>query len=240
MDPSFSLRHRSPPSDIINTDDSIEMHEHVKPSRPYRSQLRAEQAKETRTRISDAARALFLERGFAATTMAAVAEQAGVAPETVYAAYRSKAGLLEGVVRSAVFRDGEPDEALQAGWVKELLRLPDLPTQITALARHTAQTVALTSPIYATMTGAGTSASELDELQRQLRKLRFSSQAAVIAAIATEQTLRPELTIEEAADTFSALASPELHHILTTDRGWSQERYARWLEQTTKAALLPD
>jgi hypothetical protein len=44
--------------------------------------------------------------------------------------------------------------------------------------------------------------------------------------------------VEEAADTFSALASPELHHALTADRGWSQRRYARWLEETTRAALL--
>jgi AcrR family transcriptional regulator len=218
------------------------MDEHVKPPRPYRSQLRAEQARRTRTRITDAAHALFLERGFAATTIAAIAEQAGVAPETVYAIYRTKSGLLDGVVRSAVFRDGEPEDVLQAGWVKELLRLPDLSAQITALARHTAQTVALTSPIYATITAAGTGTGdgELHELQRQLRQLRFSGQAAVIAAIATDLTLRPGLTIEEAADTFSAIASPELHHILTTDRGWPHERYARWLEQTTKAALLPE
>jgi AcrR family transcriptional regulator len=216
------------------------MDEPVKPPRPYRSQLRAEQARRTRARIIEAARALFLERGFAATTIAAVAEQAGVAPETVYAIYRTKAGLLDGVVRSAVFRDGEPEDVLQAGWVKELLRLPDLSAQITALARHTAQTVALTSPIYATITAAGTGTGELHELQRQFRQLRFSAQAEVIAAIATDQTLRPGLTIEEATDTFSAIASPELHHILTTDRGWSHERYARWLEQTTKAALLPE
>jgi AcrR family transcriptional regulator len=216
------------------------MKKHVKTSRPYRSQLRAEQAQRTRTRITEAARALFLERGFAATTIAAVAQQAGVAPETVYAIYRSKSGLLEGVVRSAVFREGEPMEVLEAGWVQELLGLPDLPAQIASLARHTAQTVALTSPIYATLAGAGTGASEIGELQRKFREIRFNSQAAVIAAIATGETVRPGLTVDEAADTFSALASPELHHILTTDRGWSQARYARWLEQTTKTALLPD
>jgi AcrR family transcriptional regulator len=237
---TVARHHRSPLSAIINIGDSNGMNKHVKPSRAYRSQLRAEQAQHTRARITEAAQALFLERGFAATTIAAVAEQAGVAPETVYANYRNKPGLLEGVVRSAVFRDGEPTEVLQAGWVKALLGLPDLPAQIAALARHTAQTVALTSPIYAAMTGAGTGSGDIDELRRKFREIRFSGQAAVIAAIATEQTVRPGLTVQDAADTFSALASPELHHILTTDRGWSQERYARWLEQTTKVALLPD
>jgi TetR/AcrR family transcriptional regulator, regulator of autoinduction and epiphytic fitness len=215
------------------------MREHVKPPRPYRSQLRAEQARRTQAQITEAARALFLARGFGATTIAAVAAQAGVAPETVYAAYRSKAGLLQSVVRSAVLRDDEPDDVLERRWVKELLRLPDLSAQMAALARHTAETVRLTSPIYATIRAAGTAASELEDLQRELRRMRFRGQATVIAAIATEAALRPGLTVQAAADTFSAIASPELHDILTNDRGWSHARYARWLEDTTNAALLP-
>jgi AcrR family transcriptional regulator len=216
------------------------MSERVKPSRPYRSAVRAEQARRTQTRITEAARALFLERGFAATTIAAVAEQAGVAPETVYAVYRTKAGLLDSVVRAAVLRDDEPEDVLEHGWVSDLLRLPDPAAQVAALARHTARTVELTSPIHGVIAAAGSGNAELDELRRQLRELRFDGQAKVIAAIAGEHALRPGLTVQDAADTFSALASPELHRVLTVDSGWSEQRYARWLEQTTKAALLPD
>jgi AcrR family transcriptional regulator len=216
------------------------MSERVKPSRPYRSAVRAEQARRTQTRILEAARALFLERGFAATTIAAVAEQAGVAAETVYAVYRTKAGLLDSVVRAAVLRDAGPDDVLEHGWVKEVLQLPDLAAQVAALARHTARTVELTSPIHGVIAAAGSGNAELDDLRRQLRELRFDGQAKFIAAIADEHALRPGLTVQDAADTFSALASPELHRVLTVDRGWSQRRYARWLEQTAKAALLPD
>jgi hypothetical protein len=95
---------------------------------------------------------------------------------------------------------------------------------------------------YATVTaaGTGTGSGELADLLRQLREMRFNGQRTVIAAITDGQTLRPGLTVNDAADTFSALASPELHHILTADRGWSQQRYARWLERTTRTALLPD
>jgi hypothetical protein len=85
---------------------------------------------------------------------------------------------------------------------------------------------------------AGADVSELNELQRRLQDYRFSGQAKFIATIANEHSLRPGVTVEEAAATFSALASPELHHILTADRGWSQERYARWLERTALATLL--
>src|SRR5512144_2850216 len=131
------------------------MGERVKRRRPYRSAVRAEQAQRTRARILEAARALFLERGFAATTITSVAQAAGVATETVYVAYRSKAGLLEAVVLAAVLRDGEPDEPLERRWVREALALPDARAQLAALARHTAETVVLTSPIYAVMRAAG-------------------------------------------------------------------------------------
>lgn len=215
------------------------MREPVKRRRPYRSAVRVEQAQRTRARILEAARGLFLDRGFAATTIASVADAAGVAPETVYATYRSKAGLLEAVVLAAVLRDDEPDEALERRWVREVLQLPDLCAQIRALARHTAETVELTSPIYAVMRAAGAGVSELQELQRSLQEYRFSGQAQLIVTIANGRSLRPGVSVEEAAATFSALASPELHHILTADRGWSQDRYAQWLERTVEATLLP-
>lgn len=214
------------------------MGERVKRRRPYRSAIRAEQAQRTRGRILEAARALFLVQGFAATTIANVADAAAVAPETVYAVYRSKAGLLEAVVLAAVLRDDEPEEALERRWAREVLELPDLRAQITALARHTAETVGLTSPMYAVMRAAGAGVRELDELQRRLQDYRFRGQAEFIATIADGRSLRSGLSVEEAAATFSALGSPELHHILTVGRGWSQERYARWLERTAVAALL--
>ena len=214
------------------------MDERVKRRRPYRSAVRAEQAQRTRARVLDAARALFLEEGFAATTIAAVAKAARVAPETVYATYRSKAGLLEAVVLAAVVRDDEAEQALERRWVREVLELPDLRAKITALAGHTAETVELTSPMYAVMRDAGAGVRELDDLQRRLQDYRFSGQAQVIATIADGPSLRPGVSVEEAAATFSALASPELHNILTVARHWPQERYARWLERTVVAALL--
>ena len=107
--------------------------------------------------------------------------------------------------------------------------------QITALARHTAETVGLTSPIYAVIGAAGAGLRELDELQRGLQDYRFTVQAEFIATITDGRSLRSGL---KAAATFSARASPELHHILTVGRGWSQTRYTRWLERTAIAALL--
>ena len=216
------------------------MGEEVRSRRRYRSPVRAAAAARTQAQIVVAARALFLERGFADTTIAAIAAHAGVAPESVYAIYRSKAGLLDAVVRGAVLRDDEPEDPVERRWVKHLLRLPDLPARISGFVRHTAQTTELTSPVYAIIASAGTGEDEVDELQRNLLEMRFDGQREIMIALADGESLRPGRTAEQAADTFSALASPELHHLLRVKRGWSQRRYARWLEQTVKAALLGD
>jgi len=216
------------------------MSDGVKTRRPYRSPSRAAAAARTRAQILEAARALFLERGVSDTTITTIANHAGVAPETVYSTYRTKAGVLDAVVRAAVQRDDEPDDPLERSWVKRLLRIADLHARITGFARHTAQTTELTSPIYAIVAAAGTGEAELDELQRSLLEMRFAGQREIMIALAQGEQLRPGLTAEQAADTFSALASPELHHLLTVKRGWSQRRYARWLEQTVQSALLGD
>ena len=158
----------------------------------------------------------------------------------MYSIYGTKAGVLDAVVRAAVQRDGEPADPLDRSWVKRLLRSADLHARITGFARHTAQTTELTSPLYAIIAAAGTDEAELDELQRDLLEMRFAGQREIMIALARGKPLRPGLTAEQAADTFSVLASPELHHLLTVKRGWTQRRYARWLEQTVIAALLED
>lgn len=209
------------------------------PKRAYRSRARAEQVERTRQRILEAARELFLAQGFAATTIAAVAERAELAPETVYATCGSKAGLLGGVVRAAVTRGEEPDDPLERRWVKELLDLPDLEARLAALARHTAATLELTSPMYAVIRSAGTGAQELSGLDAELREMRYGQQAKIMRAVVDGGTLAPGLSVKAAAETFSALASPELHQLLTKGRRWSSRRYSSWLEGIVKSVLLP-
>ena len=216
------------------------MSESVNPRRVYRSPARAAAAARTRAQILGAARGLFLERGFSDTTITAIARSAGVAPETVYSIYRTKAGLLDAIVRSVVQRNDEPEDPLERNWVKRMVRLPDLPARIAAFARHTAQTTELTSPIYAIIASAGTGEDGIEELQEELLDMRFSGQREIMIALVQEESLRPGLTVQQAADTFSALASPELHHLFTVRRGWSQRRYTRWLAQTVNAALLEE
>ena len=89
------------------------------------------------------------------------------------------------------------------------------------------------------MRAAGTEAPELEQLDRRLHRYRCGGQAKMITKILGTSTLRPGLSLQEAATTFSMLAGPELHHMLTAEHGWSQKRYVEWLDRTIAAALLP-
>jgi AcrR family transcriptional regulator len=208
-------------------------------TRRYRSEARAQQARRTRERILEAARELFLLEGFAKTTLNAVAEQAGVSVETVYATYRSKPRLLGAVIRAAVTRGQAPEDPHERGWVKRLLALSDLEGRLEGFATHTAETLRLTSPLYNVIRDAGTGAPELGELDRELRDLRCGEQAKIMTAIVKGGGLAAGISASHAAETFSALASPELHNLLTQGRGWSEKRYAGWLKKTLKSTLLP-
>ena len=177
-------------------------------TRRYQSEARAEQARHTRERILESARELFLEAGFAMTTITAVAERARVSAETVYATYHSKPGLLGAVIRAAVTRGDESEDPLERGWVKEVLALPELKARLDAFAAHTAETLRLTSPLYAVIRGAGTGAPELGALDRELRELRYGDQAKIMKTITKGGGLAWDISVSQAAETFSALTSP--------------------------------
>lgn len=207
----------------------------VSAPRAYRSPLRAEQARRTRKRITLAARTLFTSHGYAATSIRAVAEAAGVVPETVYDIFGTKRALLEAVVASAITGGvAEPEDWLSHSWVTEILALTSPRERLTRWIRHTAATLARTSPVHAIIRGAAESDRELASLHQRLQAERFTAHRRLIEPV----TGRP--ATDEEADTFSALTSPELHHLLTVTRGWTQQRYTTWLESTVTAVIAAE
>ena len=208
----------------------------VKRSREYRSVVRAEQAQRTRERIVEAARSRFLEHGYAGTSVASIAEEATVAPETVYDVFGTKRRVLEAVIEVRVAGGSdEPADYLERSWVKDILATGELRLQLREFVRHTAGTLSRAGSIDAVLRDAAGSDAELAELLKQQRDIRFAAQRRIMGAIAAGH---PGFDASEAAATFSALTSPELHHLLTVSRGWSQDRYADWLEKTLIAALI--
>jgi AcrR family transcriptional regulator len=204
--------------------------------RPYRSARRREQAGETRQRIIRAAHDLFVNQGYGRTTMADVANAAGVAVETVYAAFRNKPTLLR-QVWYATFRGDEQDiRLLDRPEIRAVLAEPDLATRLRAHAVALTPVFRRITPLLRALQGATTSEpaaagmlAEFDE--RRLDAARHYARAAA----ATGQLGVSE---QECSDLLAATMEGGLWYRLVEERGWSEERFAHLLGSIWVAALV--
>lgn len=204
-----------------------------RPARRYRSCLRAEQASLTRHRILEAAASLFLARGYSATTVTAVAEEAGVAPETIYASLGGKRGLLEGVIENAITPGGTlPEEA-----VAVFAALPTARERLRAYVGFCCGVLARTSAFHVILRGASDGEDFAVALRARLLEQRLARQTEHLRLLVGD-TLRPGLTAERAGESFWALASPEMHHLLTSDLAWTPGAHEEWLAALAEAELL--
>jgi AcrR family transcriptional regulator len=199
--------------------------------RRYHSPLRADQAEQTRRRILTSAYRLFEERGYAGTTIAAVAEDAGVAPETVYVTMGDKRGLLEGVIELAIA--GATDDT----GPPSVAELAGAGARLDALVEYSCGILARTRPLHAVIRGAADKEPFAAELGQRLLKERLAAQTRRIDRFLAED-LRPGLSVDEAGQRYCVLASPELYYLLTVELGWSAERHQRWLAELLAGDLL--
>ena len=214
------------------------MAEHVKGSRrAYHSPLRADQAQQTRRRVLESARRLFSERGYAGTTVAAVAEEAGVSPETIYLSLGGKRGLLEGVMDITGPHDTIADDEK---WWLVVGGLPTAAERLDRMVDYSCRILARTRPIHAIIRGAADKEAFAADLRRRLLEERLATQTARIGRYLGD-ALRPGLSVTEAGERYCALTSPELYSLLTADIGWSAEQHRAWLTRLLHTELLaPD
>jgi AcrR family transcriptional regulator len=210
----------------------------VKRERPART-LRAEQAELTRRRILDAAAALFAERGYAATTIDAVATQAGVAVETVYSRFGNKTGILDGILQPAVAGGEDRVPLLERPEIAAVRACSDQDEQLRQLARFSRSILQRTQHVQRILRSAAAVDEHASDLYRRDREHRLSTQRAYIDMLLANGPLRPGLTAAEAADAYSALANPDTYTFLTSERRWSPERFEEWLCDTLTHTLLP-
>jgi AcrR family transcriptional regulator len=204
--------------------------------RKYHSPLRADQAQQTRRRVLEAAFHLFVDRGYAGTTIAAVAERAGVSPETIYLSLGGKRGLLEGVIETAI--TGEDDPATQEeGWWTQVAQLPDAPQRLQKMVEYSCRILARTRPIHAVIRGAADKEAFAAALGRRLLHDRLTSQTERIRQYLGDD-LRQDLPVSEAGQRYCALASPELYHLLTIEFGWAADQHRTWLTELLETELL--
>jgi AcrR family transcriptional regulator len=203
------------------------------PRRAYRSPRRREQAQETRRRMLAAAGRLLAADGYAGMTIAAVAREAGVAVETVYAAFGSKRALVGALVQASVRGENAAPAARQAG-AAAVAAATDQHEQVRLFAADVVERLERVGPVLQALAASGE--PELAELLANVDRARLDGMGVFIAALGQNGALRVEAG--PAAETAWALASPELHQLLVRRRGWSRERYRDWLADTLAAALL--
>ncbi|MBV8691729.1 MAG: TetR family transcriptional regulator [Actinobacteria bacterium] len=199
---------------------------------------RQQKALATRERVLDASLALFLSDGYAATTIAAIAEAADVAVQTVYAVFGNKRAILDGLRERAVPGGGEQGLLRDRDDWRAMERERHPRQQLRMLATIAAGIGAAMGPLYEVMSGAATSDPEIAEVFRQQQEARYEDQQRVAKALARHGALRDGITAKDATDVMWTIANPRTHHSLVVERGWAGEKYERWLGETLIAALL--
>jgi AcrR family transcriptional regulator len=209
----------------------------VKPKRHYDSSGRQAQARRNRQAILDAAQRQFLEGGYAATTIAAVAAEAGVSVETIYKAFGGKPGLVRAIYdRGLVGREPVPAYR-RADELRE--READPRTIMRNWGRIAGEVHSMVSPIERLVRAAAASDPEMAALL-QAHHDRREARARHHARFLRERGyLRQGVTLGQATDILWTCTSDELYDLLVTQRGWSLPRFARFLGDYMIAALLP-
>ncbi|WP_047521461.1 TetR/AcrR family transcriptional regulator [Microbacterium sp. ZOR0019] len=203
--------------------------------RAYRSELRARQALETRERIVSASARLFATQGYQATTIAAIAREAGVSAETVKTT-ASKAELLIAAFE-VTFSGSEGAETLADTEVANgLLDLPDdifLDTVLTQITTANARGHGL----WTVLLGAALSDPVVDEALRRILEHRSADYRGLVSELRRRDLASPGIDDSAVADALSFLLSPESYQQLVTQSGWTSERYAEWLRRAVHAEI---
>ena len=210
----------------------------TRPRRRYESPQRQEQARATRLAILEAARALFIQDGYGATTLQAIADRASVSVATVYAAFGNKRTVLKELVDVSIAGDDEPVAIADRTWVADLAAEPDRHQRIRMLAASGRRILERRAAVDAVVDAAGATDPEIRGLSDEMRRQRREGQARLLALVAGADGLRPGLDPEEAADILYAIASPETYRLLVEQRGWTPERFEAWLAETEERLLF--
>ena len=208
-------------------------------TRPPRSR-RSEQTAQTRRRIVAAATTLFAEHGYAATTLETIASHADVSVETVYKRFGNKVTLLEAISEPAIVGANDGTDIFDRTEIARIAATKDQRDQVRQLAAFSRSILERVHAVYAILVGAAAADARAADLTSQHHQRRLQGQRRYIDLLLANGPLRAGLDAEDAAATYSALASPTNFDMLVHDLGWSADRFEEWLEHTLARALLDD
>ncbi|MBW0117445.1 TetR/AcrR family transcriptional regulator [Pseudonocardia sp. KRD-169] len=208
----------------------------VRVARRYSTALRAEQTAQARRRILDAAHTAFTGNGYAGTTLAGVAQAAGVSVQTVYNAVGGKPALLKAVYDVALAGDDEPVPMAQRPAVRAMLAAADGRGCLALYAGAARAIGERTQPVLTVLLTAGD--ADLRALADTVEDERAAGTRAVAGHLAQRFGLRDGLDVEDAAAVLWALTAPDVADRLVRRRGWGWDRFEAWLGRTMADAVL--
>jgi AcrR family transcriptional regulator len=206
--------------------------------KPYHSVLRTAQARATRQAIVDAAARLFIQHGYGATTVDAIAEAAGVSRKTVFTSVGGKAETLKLALDWAIAGDDEPVPMLERPQITALRQEPDARRILTRYAAHVRQTSARTAPLHEVVRAAAGLDAEIRALAEEMRAQRIRGMQVLAQHLADRGALKPGLTAAEAADVLWLLNDAGVYHRLVIEQGWPPVRYQDWLAGALISLLI--
>ena len=212
----------------------------VKPRRRYHSPQRQQQAHATRHQIVEAAARLFRRTGYFGTTIDAIAQEAGVAVPTVFAAFGSKRAILSALMDAAIFGTDPPGTPVsQRTWYREIATEPDPAQLLHRWGTYLCEVNARVAPVQQVVQSAAASDSKIARLWQRAKEQRLVGQSAIAQLLADRQALRPDVSVAQAADILFVLSDAHVYDAFVRDRGWSPAQVAQWLGETLCPLLLP-
>ncbi len=207
--------------------------------RKYTSPVRQEQARQTRTHILEAARRLFAERGYAGTSMQAIADQADVGMQTIYAIFKNKPRLLVALFNAVSAPPGEENTPVpERATPQAVARERDQRKQLRMFAGVVADNLSGAAPVSEIMVDAARSEPEIQRVLQRLGTARLQHTMLFVEQLRANRPLRAGLEATRARDIVWTLSSPEVFLLLTRDRGWDKSSYEAWLADSLVHALL--
>jgi AcrR family transcriptional regulator len=207
-------------------------------SRDYDNAARHAQSSATRQRIIDTARALILERGYRATTIAEIARRAGVHTDTVYELVGRKPVLLRELIEQAISGTDRAVVAEERDYVKAIQAERDATTKLAIYAHAVREIHTRMAPLLVALRDAAATEPEAQQVWLDISNRRAMNMRKFVRELHAAGGLRPELSIDEAADVIWATNSADLYVLLTVERGWTADHYETWLADLWSRFLL--
>ncbi|MBN2499896.1 MAG: TetR/AcrR family transcriptional regulator [Anaerolineales bacterium] len=207
--------------------------------RAYNSSRRKAQARQTRRQIVEAARTLFSAFGYSGATVEAIAQEAGVAVETVYASFGNKRNILSRLIDVSLVGDDEPTPFLQRQGPLAVQQEKDQNQQIQLFAGQMVEIMGRVAPLFEVMRAAAKSEPDIAEMLQRILDERVEGLKFFAAALLSNGPLQDELSLDDASEIIWAISSGEVYTLLVVDRGWPVEKYKQWLANTLIKLILP-